>query len=308
MTTELAIVEEAENKKRSKQALEGKRINAYAMDPSELVIIGLDTNDGKEHPLYDLRAKQPLKDSFVKNIRKNGVRVAVLVRKNGDKTEVVAGRQRVKAARLVNEELKAEGCEPIFVTVMLVRGGDDTAMGIMISENEQRTDDEIFSKLDKLERYLALGRTEEDASIQFGVGVQTIKNWLLLLEAGPEVKKAVKNGQLSSTAGCKIAALSREAQAAAVEEMLKDGPVKGSTEKAARLVKVKKANDNSDGDEKVIHPPGKRLLKKVVEAEFAGLSDEQTLILRWVLGDVDANRVKGLTGLLRKIDESDGAE
>jgi hypothetical protein len=41
-----------------KQALDGTRINAFGMEPKDLVIVGFDTDDGPEHPLWDERVKQ----------------------------------------------------------------------------------------------------------------------------------------------------------------------------------------------------------------------------------------------------------
>ena len=68
----------------SKQALEGQRLNAFGMDPDKLTIIGLDTDDGPEHPLYDERVRLPLDESFVKNVKVYGVIEDVIVCKDAD--------------------------------------------------------------------------------------------------------------------------------------------------------------------------------------------------------------------------------
>lgn len=43
-----------------KQALDAPRKQYWLLNPENLVIIGLDTNDGPEHPLWDTRIKLPI--------------------------------------------------------------------------------------------------------------------------------------------------------------------------------------------------------------------------------------------------------
>lgn len=296
------MTEETFDKKKSKQSLDGTRLNAFGMNPDSITIIGLDTKDGPEHALYDKRINLPVSEALVLNIMAIGVIEPVIVFKDGDRVLVVAGRQRVRAAREANKRLTAQGAEPIVVPAMAKRGSDGTMLGVMISENELRVEDLLESKLPKLEKYLATGATEEDAAIRFGVTGQTIRNWLALLEAAPAVKKAVQGGLLSATAGAKIASLPRADQSAAVEEATKDG--KASVAKAERITKTKKKNAANGADDKTITPPSKRLLRKLVTGgEFQQLDVDAFQVLKWVLGDVETARVKGLTALMRTIEE-----
>lgn len=278
----------------SKQALEGKRLNAFGYDPDDLVIVGLDTSDGPEHPLFDERAKLPVSEAFVKNVCVHGVLEPVLVRKDGGRVLVVAGRQRVKAARAANVLLRDEGSEAIEVPVMLRRGGDAVMAGVMISENEVRCADELATKLKKLERLVAQGWHEDDLAVAFGVSAQTVRSWLSLTEASKEVKTAVSAGLLSATAGAKIAALPRSDQAGAVEAATKDG--KASVAKAGRVAKSKK-----DGSANSIEPPSKRVLRKLSKIQGPWDRVDAGLLLDWVLGEIPDTEVPHLGAMLKKL-------
>jgi ParB family chromosome partitioning protein len=284
-----------------KQALEGKRLNAFAMNPYDLTIIGLDTEDGKEHALYDERIHLPVNEALSLNIEVHGVIEPVIVRKNADRVEVIDGRQRVRAAREANERLKKAGYEPVAVPVMLRRGEDSSMLSIMISANEQRTEDEFKTKLKKLERYLALGRSEKDAAIAFGVSVQTILNWIAVMEAGPEVKKAMNDGLLTPSAAAKLASLPRADQAEAVAKATQNGAKKASNAKASRIKKeVKKGTSE-------IVPPAKKALKVFIKQPTAVEAIENTseyregflAAVQWVLGRVRAEDIPGLSRALR---------
>lgn len=278
------------------QALEAKRLNAFAMDPDDLTIVGLDTKDGEEHPLYDERIKLPVEEKLVLNIRVYGVLEPVLVRKNGDVVEVVDGRQRVRAARQANEELRKAGEELVQVPVMLKRGEDPTMIGVMISTNEHRREDELPVKIRKLERFMARGKTEDEAAVAFGVTKVTIKTWLRLLEAGPEINKALREGAINPSSAAKLAKLPREEQGAALREVLETAQGgKVTTAQAERASRNKRLEKESGERQETIVPPGKRLLKKVASAP--DLSEDFKTALRWVLGEIPASAVVGLENI-----------
>jgi hypothetical protein len=171
----------------------------------------------------------------------------------------------------------------------------------MISTNEQRQGDGLSIKLKKLERFLALGRTEEQAAVAYGVSVATIKSWLVLLEAGPAVKKAFLNGQLSASAAVKLAKLPREQQAEAVTTATADG--KATTAKAGRVAKAKKAGTAAQD---AITPPSKKTLKWVMgsNAQVSTIGPSVAYgegfraALKWVTGALAAKDVPGLEELL----------
>lgn len=288
----------------SKPAVEGKRISAYGVDPSTLIIVGLDTDDGPDHALYDERIKLPVNEAMVRNIMLQGVIEPIIGTKNGEKVLVVAGRQRVRAAREANIRLEKAGSEVMTIPVMLSRGSDENLFGVMISENEIRSDDVLTTKLPKLEKLLAFGKTEQEAADIFGVTTQTIKNWLSLIAASPDVKKAVSKGSISATAGVTIAKLPREDQPKALEVAVSNGG--GSTHVAQQFVRTRRQNAQNGTEEDTIIPPSKRILRKLIETgEIQKVEAEPYQIIEWVLGSIPARRVKGLTEVLRRLEKEE---
>lgn len=212
--------------KRKRTAVDAPRGNLFLMLPGDLTLV-ID----ESHRLYDERVHWPVDPTRVKNVMKFGIRDNVVACKEGDKILVVNGRQRVKWALAANKILESEGKELIRVPVTLSRDDETTQTGLMISLNEIRSPDELFSKIDKLQRYLGQGRSDLEAATTFGVTTATIKNWLRLTETSAAVKKAVRDGRIPPTAAYKLAGLSVEKQKAALEKML-DGKGKPTVAKA----------------------------------------------------------------------------
>lgn len=286
----------------SKAAIEGvKRLNAFAMNPNDLVIVGLDTGDGNEHPLFDERAFMPLEEAMVLNIMVYGVIETVTARKDGAVPCVVDGRRRVLHAREANKRLEAMGEEPILVPVMLIKGDTERAEGISVSLNEHRKDDEILLKADKAMRMLSRnGDDFSKAAVAFGVTVATIRNWVKLAGLSPKVKDAVRSGALGATAATKLAGLSEADAEAEMENLIASGE-KVTVEKATR------ARAERTG-EKVVRGPSKKVLKRIAADGGAyGLSEDFLLAIKLVLGEVDIADIAGVADLLGK-DSNDSAE
>lgn len=272
----------------AKQAIEGRRINAFGVDPNTLTIIGLDTEDGPEHALWDERIKLPISEPLVKNIMSQGVLEPVLVQKDGDRVVVIAGRQRVRCAREANKRLGSQGCETLEVPVMVKRGPEDQMLGVMVSENELRQDDVFTARARKLTSLLALGKSEADCAVLFGVSTQTISNWLSLCEVSAPVRAALDAGKLSATAALKIGKLPKGEQGAALSVLL-SGDGKATAAKAERV-----ARQARDPGAPKSTAPSKRLLQRLVKDvwfDADNLTPVDTAVLatlHWILGeDVD---------------------
>jgi ParB family chromosome partitioning protein len=288
----------------SKQALPGSRLNAFLMDPDDLVIVGLDTPDGPEHPRYDERVHLPVDEALVNSLKFRGNKVAVLVCKITDsagntRAEVVDGRQRVRCGRVANKQLTAEGKTPIRLKVMVERGSDKDLFGVLILTNELRQNDGPLQKAEKLQRCLEMGYTEAEAAVTFGVSEQTIRDWLILLELDPAVRNAVEARTLSATAAVKLGKLDKKRQRDELAALLQRGPV---TAKAAGHA-VKASNAKANGTAAPNPAPSKRVLRKLVEANKAAaspaLSGDFIRGLRFALGDLPPGSVAGLTPMLK---------
>lgn len=290
----------------SKQALPGaSRMNAFAMEPEALTIVGLDTGDGPEHPLYDERVQKPLAEGRVRNVMVHGVLEPVLVRKNGPLVEVVAGRQRVRWAREANKRLSAEGAMTIKVPCMVRRDQDQSVIAVMVAENENREDDDPIVRAKKAQRMLNFGNTEEDVATAFGISTQAVKNLLGTLDLSTGVQKLVSEQRLSYSAAITLRDLPRQEQEEKAAEMADKGV---GVAEAKRLERVRRAakngkpapDPNKNARGKAV---GVSVLRKVSENEefMAELEPQARDMLRWILGDdTAAKRIKGLTALLKE--------
>lgn len=236
-----------------------KQGTLFRFDPSELVIIGLDTKDGPEHELWDERIRLPLEEPMVLNIMTFGVKETVTLRKNSKGYEVVNGRRRVLHAREANKRLKKIG-EPLVRIPATVEAGDDTHMEkLTISLNELRRDDDTLTKAEKCMRLLHRnGGDYKDAALVFGVSVAAIKNWAKVAELAPKVKRAVAAGEISASAAAELHGIAKDVQVAKLEKLVSSA--KASGHKKTTVSRVKK-----EAGRRVVVP--KRVLLKIVEDE-----------------------------------------
>lgn len=201
-------------------------------DPETLVIV----TDPK-HPLFDERALLQPEERLILSIMDVGVIEPIVVRKNGEREkgvpniEVVDGRQRVKAARIANHRILEQGGEPVRVPGVRRLGDNVSLQGVMITTNELRLADSPLVKAQKLSRYLALGRTMEDAAVTFGATVSTLKGYLSLLTCHPDVIAALKKGRIGVTHAKMLSAMPQEEQPQKLVDILaKPERVNGSRE------------------------------------------------------------------------------
>ena len=133
-----------------RRSFDFSRGNLWSIDPNELCIIGgnvlseeehgpLDTADGPEHDLFDERVSEALTEEFVNSIDAHGVDTPILIVRvenpdTGDVTAVViAGRKRVRAARVVNKRRKKRGEPLIKVDCKLKRAAGSALLAAMIN-------------------------------------------------------------------------------------------------------------------------------------------------------------------------------
>lgn len=205
-------------------------------DPDDLVIIGLDTEDGDKHPLWDPRIKLPVDEALARNIRVRGVLLSIRVRKNGDRYEVVDGRQRVQSARLAKKWQVAAGEVEVRVPAMVSRGEDADMFGVSVAANELRRGDTPMARARKAQRYLDMGASEEEVCNAFGVRPMTLQAWTTLLDLAPQVRKAVDAGELSASAAATLAGQSNEQQVEHLDQLRAEGvrPTVGALEGKVR--------------------------------------------------------------------------
>lgn len=262
-----------------RQSFSAKRGNLWQFDPDHLVIVGLDTEDGPEHELYDKRIHLPLDESMVLNLMAIGVKQSVTIRKSGDTAQVVDGRRRVIHAREANKRLKKAGDPTIVVPAVLERGSDGYFEEVSISLNEVRLDDEIMVKAEKAVKLLQRNCQDVNrTALIFGVSGTTIKNWIKLVELAPKVKKAVVNGEISASAASQLHGLEKEEQVAELDKL---------TETAKQSGKKKATTKSAKKSAGKVTTPGKKVLMKLITDEklSSGLEPEMVYGIKLALGE-----------------------
>ena len=216
-TEKLTTGATAPEAKASKKAFDFERTSMYVADPMELCIVGgqdlppgergpLDTdNDNLAHPLYDERIDLPLTEEFILNVNAYGVLVPISICKIDGLACVVAGRQRVRAARVVNARRKKSGEAPLKIECKIQRTNENRLLGVMITENEARQQDSHSVKMSKLRRLMERGVSAEDAAITFKIKPATVKSWLAFDDtASDALKIAVDDEKIPLTSGIEL--------------------------------------------------------------------------------------------------------
>lgn len=286
------------------QAMDAKRLSGgFLVDPDKLVIVGFDTEDGPEHPLWDKRGKLPPDEDLADAMIRDGFRGTIEVRKNGkdaksgeDIFEVVFGRRRTKAARLAQEKTK----EPFPIAVLVRKYDDEEAFAIRLGENIRRRELTTIDKADELKRYMARGHNEQEAAYVFGLTVNGVKNLMRLHDVNAEVRKAVEHNNISASAAAELADIPREEQSEALSKML-EGAAKG--EKPTRQA-AKKAKHARNNEEKTVAPP-KRFVTNILKLNSRHgnlLNADVVKGILWALGDIQSTSIKGMRDLEKELE------
>lgn len=236
--------------KKSGQAVQAPRGTIFKMRPGELTIIGVDTDDGPEHPLYDPRIKLPLDEALVKNIMVNGVIEVIKATKEGDRLLVWDGRRRDLHAREAERRLIEQGLATELRVGVLV--SQDTQANLFdkgLSANRFRVDDGILSSARSAQKSIDLGGTVESVSVKMGVSDQTVRNWLGLLGLQVKVLAAVEQGRIGATVAMTMIGLSPEEQLKQLAELEKDASEGVKITAAHSKAKVKASKSKAKGDD-----------------------------------------------------------
>lgn len=273
-----------------------KRSEMWRIDPDVCVVIGLDTKDGPEHPLYDARIELPVPEAFIKNVDAIGVQQAVqVIRGPAGEPVIVNGRQRIRACRIANKRRRKRGEEPWLVPCEPRSGSGAFLSMVAISTNEYVQQDSPVAKANKAARLVnEMGMSPAEVAVGFGVTSQTIRNWLRLLELDHKVQKAVERGIVKPTQAIQLHGLPAEEQREKLESLTSSGE-RVTVERARAAAKDPEGNG--------IRAPSKRVMRRVVEiakSDGETLSDDFVRGVRWACGDLDAKAVKGLSAMLEQ--------
>lgn len=128
-------------------------------------------------------------DALAESIREHGVIQPIVVRRQGERFQLVAGDRRLRAS------IKAGLSEvPVHILEM-----DDRHLAEMaIVENLQRKDLNALEKAASFQNYLKrFGCTQEELAGRLQLDRSTVSNLIRLLELPEEVQQAVRRGEVS---------------------------------------------------------------------------------------------------------------
>lgn len=270
-----------------------QRKDMYRINPDDLVIIGIDTDDGSEHPLHDPRIALPLDEAMTKNIAALGVIEPVVVKKDGDRFLVIDGRQRVRHARAANKELVKAGNDPLTVPFIVYRADETSTIGAMVSLNEVRRQDEYQMRAERARRMVEVNGMEVGkVALFFGVHVQTIKQWLAWFDLAPEAQQAVIEGAMTASTASTLAKLPTDEQKKHVEKIVKEHEKTGKQVSRAAVKADTKAAKHNDEETSISVKPKTRTIRKAIELGL--LSREEVEIAEWILDGKNNARIRNI--------------
>lgn len=252
----------------NKRADAAPRQEVKGYNPDEVVIIGIDTDDGPSHWGYDEESNNnPLLEADVQFTYENGIIQNVLGRRDGSKVVIVAGRGRTRQLREANKRRVKDGLAPWFLPVKIVMGDARKMLVLKHGENSHRREQSPFVRAQQAYE-LSQQFPEDQAATIMGLGVKQFRDVLKLLSLGPAAKKAVMEDKLKPTAAIVLAELSEAEQAEQLSTIMASAAASGG-KPTTRDVKAK-----------VREATGKAPLK------------------------TPSTRIKAVTGILENIEES----
>ena len=192
------------------------------------------------------------------SIKEKGIIEPLVVRKKGERYELIAGERRLRASRMV-------GLKEVPVVVM--EAGDEEALELSLIENIQR---EELNPIEEAEAYRVLtgfGLSQEEVAKRVGKDRATVANYLRLLKLPDEVKEELSAGRL--TMGHARALLSLE-ERPLQREVARKVIAKGlSVRETERL--VKRLSEEKRGRSTRVAAEKKDIHTKGLEEELRGL-------------------------------------
>jgi hypothetical protein len=209
----------------------GKSFDGFSLPPHAIVVIGVDTQDGPEHPLYSQRAvdlaagRVDYDDRMYRSIRSKGVITPIRVRlepigHGGALVHVVvAGRHRVLYGRRVVTEMFNAGeigdmaAWQIKCTLEHAKTARDL-VEVVADENVCRRVLDDTEIAEGIQRGLNIGLTLDEMADRYGVSEAKAKRLLARAEGVPAKPPKEKPERVSGRVLSAVAAHMRNGQAA----------------------------------------------------------------------------------------------
>ena len=219
-------------KKPGSQADVGARGTLWYFDPTELTIVGHDT-DEQEHELCDHASNKfaaEQYDEYIAYMRLNGVVKPIVFRRDGDRVLVVDGRTTTRVARVVaplwEQDRKAEGLKgdacKLKIPAVVRRGTAEELFCASRAANRRRPDDHVMDQARDVARLTNGGTPIEQAAIKLGLPLSRAKQLHALLDLSPKIQRRV-GVDVSLDAAVKLVKLPEAQQLEKMAEIAKSG-------------------------------------------------------------------------------------
>ena len=213
---------------------EGDAETAGMRPDSTLPINKIRPNKGQPRKTFKAEDLAELTDS----IKQNGILQPLLVRRQADHYEIVAGERRYQAA-------KAAGLEEVPVIIREI--SDEDVFKLALIENLQRSD---LTPLEEAQGYRQLikdkGLTQEELAQALSKSRSTITNTLRLLDLPQEVQGLVDEGKLTAGHARAILAVpSEEGRIRLANKVVEEHLSVRQTESLAPLFSVSKQTEKA---------------------------------------------------------------
>src|SRR5262249_4839701 len=177
----------------------------------EVPIERIDNNPFQARKTFDEDEIASMADS----IRNSGVLQPLIVRKAGERYQLIAGERRLRAARLAG--LAA-------VPIRVVEFNDQQVLEASLVENIQRTDLNPIEKAQGFKEHLERFHvTHDELARRLGQARVSITNLIMLLELPPEIQDEIRRGQITLGHAKILKSLDRDRQLALCKEIIARG-------------------------------------------------------------------------------------
>jgi len=178
--------------------------------PARLDIGLIDSNPFQPRQEFTTAEMQALADSLAAH----GLLQPVVVRRAGDRYQLIAGERRLRAA------VQAGWTD---VPVVVVEADDRQTAEMAIVENMQRKDLNPLEKAASFQRYLQkFGCTQEELAGRLGLDRSTVTNFIRLLELPEPVQDALRRGRITQGHARALLPLGEEREQVAFAQRIQD--------------------------------------------------------------------------------------
>ena len=203
-------------------------------------------------------------DELAESIKANGILQPILVRpltKGGSTFEIIAGERRWRASQIAKIH---------EVPVIIREFDDETALGVAMIENLQRSDLNLIEEAEGYRTMMNVFQyTQEKLSTHIGKSRSHIANVLRILSLSKNIKRDIINGELSFGHARSLVTLPEEKAIEVAEEIVSKSLSVRETERI--VAKLKRTNPLNEGSASREQNNGKNPNIEILEKELTNL-------------------------------------